>query len=179
MIQYVNRKNVATRGPEARLYSSMFACLLFPAAMFIYAWCTFPWVHWISLAIGITVSHTSALTGYVHYILTKPPPASHMESIHNLPSRVHIPCGLVSTLITFLGSYSLSPFSSYGPFASSALAGQSLSRNIMGTVFPLFTTQMYNSLTYKWANTLFACIGLLMIPIPFVRQSLPCLTCWG
>ncbi|XP_006464020.1 hypothetical protein AGABI2DRAFT_74658, partial [Agaricus bisporus var. bisporus H97] len=56
----------------------------------------------------------------------------------------------------------------YGPYASSALAGQSLARNIMATVFPLFTTQMYTNLTFKWANTLFGFLALAMIPIPFV-----------
>jgi len=56
----------------------------------------------------------------------------------------------------------------YGPFASSALAGQSLARNLAGTVFPLFTRQMYAALTYKWANTMFAFIAVLMIPIPYV-----------
>lgn len=61
--------------------------------------------------------------------------------------------------------------SSYGLYASSALAGQSLMRNILGMVFPLFTQQMYQNLTYKWANTLFGCIALLMLPIPFVRLS--------
>lgn len=75
---------------------------------------------------------------------------------------------------------------SYGPFASSALAGQSLSResgktelqlftfgvgNIMSTVLPLFTDQMFRTLGYKWANTLFGLIAVIMIPIPFVRRS--------
>lgn len=48
-------KNVATRGPEARLYLVLFAAVTFPASLFIYAWCTFPNVHWISLCIAITV----------------------------------------------------------------------------------------------------------------------------
>ncbi|THU86241.1 MFS polyamine transporter [Dendrothele bispora CBS 962.96] len=56
----------------------------------------------------------------------------------------------------------------YGPFASSALAGQSLCRNLMATAFPLFTEQMFNKLSYKWANTMFGCISLLMIPIPLI-----------
>ncbi|KAF9244116.1 MFS general substrate transporter [Melanogaster broomeanus] len=56
----------------------------------------------------------------------------------------------------------------YGPYASSALAGQSLCRNLLGTIFPLFTTQMYSKLTYKWANTLFALISVAMIPIPYI-----------
>lgn len=65
--------------------------------------------------------------------------------------------------------------SSYGTFASSALAGQSLSRNLFGMAFPLFTTQMYDKLTYHWANTLFGCLALLMAPVPFVcrPQSRP------
>ncbi|KAJ7095471.1 MFS polyamine transporter [Mycena crocata] len=53
----------------------------------------------------------------------------------------------------------------YGPFASSALAGQ---RNMMATIFPLFTKQMFTALGYNWANTMFALIALAMVPIPFV-----------
>ncbi|KAJ3570415.1 hypothetical protein NP233_g4421 [Leucocoprinus birnbaumii] len=56
----------------------------------------------------------------------------------------------------------------YGPFASSALAGQSLARNITALSFPLFTQQMYRQLGFPWANTLFAFIALLLMPIPFV-----------
>ncbi|KAF8548850.1 MFS general substrate transporter [Imleria badia] len=56
----------------------------------------------------------------------------------------------------------------YGPYASSALAGQSMCRNLLGAVFPLFTQQMYDNLTYKWANMLFALISVAMIPIPFI-----------
>lgn len=56
----------------------------------------------------------------------------------------------------------------YGPFASSALAGQSLLRNLSGTAFPLFTSQMYAKLTFRWAGTLFGGVALLMMPIPFV-----------
>ncbi|KZP30480.1 MFS general substrate transporter [Athelia psychrophila] len=56
----------------------------------------------------------------------------------------------------------------YGPFASSASAGQSLTRNIMATVFPLFTSKMFAALTYKWGNTVFGVIATLMVPIPFI-----------
>ncbi|KXN86715.1 Polyamine transporter 3 [Leucoagaricus sp. SymC.cos] len=61
----------------------------------------------------------------------------------------------------------------YGLYASSALAGQSLARNILGTVFPPFTQQMYRNLTYKWANTLFGCIvSLLMSILSYVYYPL-------
>ncbi|EAU90060.1 multidrug transporter [Coprinopsis cinerea okayama7 len=54
----------------------------------------------------------------------------------------------------------------YDTYASSALAGQSLIRNVIGGIFPLFTTQMFDALGYSWANTIFAIVGVLMIPIP-------------
>ncbi|KAI4527333.1 fungal hydrophobin [Schizophyllum commune Loenen D] len=56
----------------------------------------------------------------------------------------------------------------YGPFASSALAGQSLARNMMGVAFPLFTVQMFDALGYRWGNTLFALVAIVLMPIPFV-----------
>jgi len=56
----------------------------------------------------------------------------------------------------------------YGIYASSALAGQSLFRNVMATIFPLFADQMFRALGYRWANTLFACAALVMSPIPIV-----------
>lgn len=75
--------------------------------------------------------------------------------------------------------------------SSSAQAGQSLFRtsstrsplptvlsfaltgffvgNSMALVFPLFTQQMFATLTYKWAFTFFAILSLVMAPTPFVR----------
>lgn len=40
---------------EARLYTACLAAFLLPVGIFIYAWSTFPWVHWIALIIGIVV----------------------------------------------------------------------------------------------------------------------------
>ncbi|KAH7924150.1 MFS general substrate transporter [Leucogyrophana mollusca] len=56
----------------------------------------------------------------------------------------------------------------YGPYASSALAGQSLCRNLSSFTFPLFTDQMFSRLTYKWATTLFALLAVGLVPIPYV-----------
>ncbi|KAG1734007.1 major facilitator superfamily domain-containing protein [Suillus lakei] len=56
----------------------------------------------------------------------------------------------------------------YGPYASSAQAGQGLARNIMGLMFPLFTQQMFAGMTYKWGLTLWALLSLVMAPIPWV-----------
>lgn len=56
----------------------------------------------------------------------------------------------------------------YGTYASSAIAAQSLSRNLLGMAFPLFTKQMFATLTYQWGNTLFGCIALMMVPLPWI-----------
>ena len=40
----------------------------------------------------------------------------------------------------------------------------------MGTVLPLFTTQMFKTLGYPIGSTIFACVSVVMTPIPFVRQ---------
>ncbi|KIL65660.1 hypothetical protein M378DRAFT_192380 [Amanita muscaria Koide BX008] len=125
-----HRQNYSKRGPEARLYAACAAGLMFPAAMFIYAWSTLPQVHWIVPNIGITLLMWAA---YIIY----------------------------QTVFSYLSDC-------YGTWASSASAGQSLTRNLIATVFPLFATQMFERLSYKWACTLFACLGVIMAPIPFV-----------
>jgi hypothetical protein len=43
--------------------------------------------------------------------------------------------------------------------------------SITATVFPLFANQMFTGLGYRWANTLFASIALLMSPVPIVRHK--------
>ncbi|KAI0091571.1 MFS general substrate transporter [Irpex rosettiformis] len=123
------RKYHATRGPEARLYTAMGEGVCLAGSLFMYAWCTFPSVPWITLCIAITLTEMSSFTIYL-------------------------------AVFTYLADC-------YGTFASSALAGQSLSRNLFGMAFPLFTAQMYDKLTYHWANTMFAFLALAMAPVPF------------
>ncbi|KIY71160.1 MFS general substrate transporter [Cylindrobasidium torrendii FP15055 ss-10] len=122
--------NYALRGPEARLYGACFAAISLPVGMFIYAWTSFSFVHWIAPVIGIFVL---ILSTYIIFV----------------------------AVFTYLAD-------SYGPYASSALAGQSMCRNLAAMAFPLFTTPMFTKLGYQWAGTLFACIATLMIPIPYV-----------
>ncbi|KXN87633.1 Polyamine transporter 4 [Leucoagaricus sp. SymC.cos] len=124
------QKHYSKHGTEARLFGAMLAAFLLPIGMFIYAWSSFSFVHWIALCIGIVLFMWGTFIVYC-------------------------------TVFSYLADC-------YGPYASSALAAQSLFRNILGTVFPLFTQQMYRRLDYKWANTLFGCITILLMPIPFI-----------
>jgi hypothetical protein len=40
-------------------------------------------------------------------------------------------------------------------------------------VFPLFGTQMYENIGYRWASSLLGFLSLVLMPIPFVLQN------WG
>jgi hypothetical protein len=56
---------------------------------------------------------------------------------------------------------------SYQNYAASALAAKVFLRSGGGAAFPLFTTQMYNTLDLHWASWLLAFIGLAMVLIPY------------
>lgn len=57
---------------------------------------------------------------------------------------------------------------SYGIFAASALAGNTVLRSLMGAVLPLAGPSMYAHLGANWAGTLLALLLAVCIPIPFV-----------
>ncbi|KAF1972765.1 MFS general substrate transporter [Bimuria novae-zelandiae CBS 107.79] len=57
----------------------------------------------------------------------------------------------------------------YGPMnGASALAANGIFRYTLGSVFPLFTIQMYQRLGTGWATSLLGFLALLMLPIPFI-----------
>ncbi|KAF1848961.1 MFS general substrate transporter [Cucurbitaria berberidis CBS 394.84] len=57
---------------------------------------------------------------------------------------------------------------SYGIYAASALAGNTVLRSIMGGALPLAGPKMYASLGPRWSATMLALIEFAMIPIPVV-----------
>ncbi|GAA5981253.1 hypothetical protein JCM10908_004039 [Rhodotorula pacifica] len=81
---------------------------------------------------------------------------------------------VIGVTLIFTGVYTiyLAVFSyladCYTIYASSALSGQSLCRNLMGFSMPLFTTQMYNGLGYQWASFLAGCIALVLAATPWI-----------
>ncbi|GAA98576.1 uncharacterized protein L969DRAFT_75935 [Mixia osmundae IAM 14324] len=73
--------------------------------------------------------------------------------------------------LTYLGD-------SYKTYAASVYAGNDFFRSMMGGVFPIFGRQFYNNLggpspklPVAWGSTLLGCIGVLLIPIPFVLHA--------
>ena len=57
---------------------------------------------------------------------------------------------------------------SYTIYAASVLAAAAILRSIVGAVFPLFTTQMYDNLGIHWATSIPAFLTLVCMPFPFV-----------
>ncbi|KAJ6524580.1 major facilitator superfamily domain-containing protein [Mycena capillaripes] len=54
---------------------------------------------------------------------------------------------------------------------ASALAAVMCTRALVGSVFPLFTLQMYHSLTVQGATSLLAGLSCLLAPIPFIFKA--------
>jgi hypothetical protein len=57
---------------------------------------------------------------------------------------------------------------SYGIYAASALAGNSVLRSLLGGTLPLAGPKLYASLGPHWAGTLLALLEFSLVPIPFV-----------
>lgn len=57
---------------------------------------------------------------------------------------------------------------SYTIYAASVLAATAIFRSVVGAVFPLFTTQMYDNLGIHWASSIPAFLTLACLPFPFV-----------
>lgn len=57
---------------------------------------------------------------------------------------------------------------SYGIYAASAMAGNSLVRSLLGGTLPLAGPALYRSLGANWAGTLLGVLEIIIIPIPFV-----------
>jgi hypothetical protein len=143
-------------------------------------------------------SHTLSI-GNVHFCILFCPTHSldrsrywthylHVGSLSHLCRSLFLFGRLVCVTLRWYKSPDAIIHHSYGPFASSALAGQSLAResivimsyflyqlptklgNLSATAFPLFINQMHHKLGFRIANIIFASIAALMMPIPFVRS---------
>ncbi|KAI5477994.1 Major Facilitator Superfamily protein [Pseudohyphozyma bogoriensis] len=123
------RKNVGTRGPEARLYAACVGGLVLPAGLFIFAFSQGRG-HWMGPIIGLLLAFLGIFTIYL------------------------------ATFNYLADCYTI--------YASSALSGQSLCRNMAGCVFPLFTFQMYQRLGYQWASFLSGALALVLASTPFL-----------
>ncbi|KLJ11950.1 hypothetical protein EMPG_12901 [Blastomyces silverae] len=82
------------------------------------------------------------------------------------PILAGIPFGAGNTAVFIYASNYLTY--SYGVYAASAMAGNSVMRSVLGGVLPLAGPAMYKTLGPNWASTLLGLLEVMIIPIPFV-----------
>jgi hypothetical protein len=82
------------------------------------------------------------------------------------PILAGIPFGAGNTAVFIYASNYL--VHSYGIYAASALAGNSVLRSLLGATLPLAGPTMYKTLGPHWAGTLLSLLEFCLVPIPFV-----------
>ncbi|TFY76298.1 hypothetical protein EWM64_g7712, partial [Hericium alpestre] len=83
-----------------------------------------------------------------------------------VPMLSSIPIGMSVALIFI--SFLTYLIDTYLMFAASAFAANTIVRSAVGAAFPLFTVQMFENMHVNWAATLIGCIGILLMPMPFL-----------
>ena len=92
---------------------------------------------------------------------------TNSPSIHWMVSiAAGVPFGFGMVLV-FLGIMNYL-IDAYTIFAASVLAANAVLRSLFGFAFPLFTSQMYDSLGIHWASTVPAFLALACVPFPFL-----------
>ncbi|RAL09550.1 MFS transporter [Aspergillus homomorphus CBS 101889] len=88
-------------------------------------------------------------------------------SVHWIvPILAGIPFGAGNTGVFIYATNYLA--GSYGVYAASAMAGNSVIRSILGGVLPLVGTYMYQGIGPNWSGTLLGLLEVLIVPIPVV-----------
>lgn len=99
--------------------------------------------------------------GELWFAWTSRPPTHYLAAI-----AAGIPFGAGNCAVFIYATNYLAH--SYGVFAASAIAGNSVLRSVMGGCLPLAGPAMYNALGPQWAGTLLGCLEITIVPIPFV-----------
>ncbi|KAF2856780.1 MFS general substrate transporter [Plenodomus tracheiphilus IPT5] len=89
------------------------------------------------------------------------------SDIHWIAPAISIGIATVGIFAIYLATFNYLA-DTYHRYASSALAAQSFCRNMLGGIFPLITTQMYNKLGYGPASSLLGGIGTLLTIVPWI-----------
>lgn len=135
---------------EYRLIPMMASCWFIPIGMFIFAWTSYPRIHWFGPAIG------GWPVGFGFIFL--------YNSANNYLGTLYS-CFLFSK---WTCTDIVKTVDTYQHQAASALAAKTFLRSMWGAGCVLFTEQMYHRLGYQWASSLLAFIGLACCAIPFV-----------
>lgn len=133
---------------EKRLIPMMWSCWLIPIGLFIFAWTSYPQIHWFGPAIG------GWPVGF-GFIFLYNSANNYLGMYRNL-----------SICVVNIANINL--VDTYQHQAASALAAKTFLRSMWGASTVLFTEQMYERLGYQWASSLLAFLALACCAIPYV-----------
>ena len=88
-------------------------------------------------------------------------------SIHWIAPTLGIASATLGIFSIYLATFNYLA-DAYGRFASSAIAGQSLCRNLLGGAFPIFATQFFRNVGIGEASSILGAIGVLLTAVPWV-----------
>lgn len=89
------------------------------------------------------------------------------------PATIHWIGSCVGGALMGLGFFSIFQGSTnylvdtFGEYGASAIAANTLMRNVFAGSFPLFTSQIFHSLGVDWGASILGLIAVALIPIPF------------
>ncbi|KAI0202122.1 major facilitator superfamily transporter [Astrocystis sublimbata] len=83
-----------------------------------------------------------------------------------VPIAFGIPFGIGNSFSFIYGSNYLA--GAYGIYSASALAGNAVTRSLLGGLLPLAGPKLYAALTPQWAGTFLGLLEVALIPIPFI-----------
>jgi len=92
---------------------------------------------------------------------------TQFSSIPWIVPTLGVACATMGIFSVYLATFNYLA-DTYHRYASSALAAQSFCRNLLGGIFPLVTTQMFNGLTFQGASSLLAGIAALLTVVPWI-----------
>lgn len=135
--------------PEARLSTAMVGSFVIPMGLFLFAWTTYPSVHWIVPIIGAVFFSCGLVMVFISFM-------SYLVDSCKLPPSF------------WPADNKNAYWDTDTIYAASVLASNSVLRSLFGTAFPLFTTQMYENLGNQWASSIPAFLVLICVPFPFL-----------
>lgn len=138
--------------PEARLRIAMVGSIVLPIGLFLFAWTTYPSVHWIAPIIGGVFFSCGLVMVFISLM-------SYLIDSCTFSILFCFPSATTKHLLTCLADV---------VYAASVMAANSMLRSLFGTAFPLFTTQMYEKLGNQWASSIPAFLVLGCLPFPFL-----------
>ena len=136
--------------PEARLHNAMVGSIVLPIGLFMFAWTTYPSVHWIAPVIGATLFSCGLVMVFISLISYLIDSCKFWSTFTVLPNNRHAHL-YVDTV-----------------YVASALAANTVLRSFFATAFPLFTAQMYAGLGDQWASSIPAFLVVGCLPFPFL-----------